>query len=168
VKRCTRPRYTHSATLLPDGRVLIAGGFGPIESTKSGDCPLPSSCGYLMSAEIYDPSSGTFTVTGDMIALGGPAVLLPDGKVFLSAHVGSSAGAPPPHAQLYDPSNATFSATRAETPEEYLATLLPNGQVLLTGDFAGDGELYDPSTDTFSPTNNTNYGNKLVDSPVTP
>ena len=153
----TRPRYTHSATLLPNGRVLIAGGFGPIESTKSGDCPLPSSCGYLMSAEIYDPSSGTFTVTGDMIALGGPAVLLPDGRVFLSAHVGSSAGAPPPHAQLYDPSNATFSATRAETPEEYLATLLPNGQVLLTGDFAGDGELYDPSTDTFSPTNNINY-----------
>ena len=56
----TRARSAHSATLLPDGRVLIAGGLGPLGSTKSGDCPLPSSCGQLTSAEIYDPSRGTF------------------------------------------------------------------------------------------------------------
>jgi len=141
----TRARSAHSATLLPDGRVLIAGGFGPLESTRFGDCPLPSSCGQLTSAEIYDPSSGTFTVTGDMITPGGPAVLLPNGKVFISA------------AQLYDPSSATFSATAAETSTT-TATLLPNGQVLLTtADDWGPGELYAPSTDTFSPTANINY-----------
>ena len=80
-----------------------------------------------------------------MITPGGPAVLLPNGKVFISA------------AQLYDPSSATFSATAAETSPT-TATLLPNGQVLLTtADDWGPGELYAPSTDTFSPTANINY-----------
>ena len=80
----TRARTAHSATLLPDGRVLIAGGSGPSEGTRSGGCLAPLACGQLTSAEIYDPSSGTFTVTGDMIALGGPAALLMNGKVFIS------------------------------------------------------------------------------------
>ena len=157
----TRARRAHSATLLPDGRVLIAGGSGPLENTEFGDCPLPSSCGQLTGGEIYDPSSGTFTATGDMITAfalngsvvalpGSPAVLLPNGKVLISA------------AQLYDPSNATFSATATKTFPT-TATLLPNGQVLLT--YADDwgpgypinGELYDPPTGTISPTANINY-----------
>jgi hypothetical protein len=141
----TRARSAHSSTLLPDGRVLIAGGFGPLD-TRPGGCPLPSSCGQLTSAEIYDPSSGTSAATGDMLALGGPAVLLPNGKVFIS-------GA---QAELYDPSRGTFSATTAETPWGFLAslaTLLANGQVLLTD----PGEVYDPATDTFSPTGNIDY-----------
>lgn len=70
--KMTRARSAHSATLLPDGRVLIAGGLGPLGNTKFGDCPLPSSCGQLTSAEIYDPSTGTFTLTGNMIGPGGP------------------------------------------------------------------------------------------------
>lgn len=142
-----RARHTHSATLLPDGRVLIAGGFGPLEST-SGGCPLPSSCGKLTSAEIYDPSSGTFTVTGDMIVLGGPAVLLPSGKVFISGTA--------TQAQLYDPARGTFSATTARTPGRSVATLLANGQVLLTG-YGYQGDVYDPATDTFSPTGSIDY-----------
>jgi hypothetical protein len=153
----TRARVGHSATLLPDGRVLIAGGFGPLGSTKSGGCPLPSSCGQLTSAEIYDPSSGTFTVTGDMIAPGDAAVLLLNGKVFISA------GYSYPYftvavaqAQLYDPSRGTFSASSAKTPWRYLATLLANGQALLTGDSYpefpfSNGDVYDPATDTVSP-----------------
>ncbi len=156
----TRARQEHSATLLPDGRVLIAGGFGPLESTESGGCPLPSSCGQLTSAEIYDPSRGTFTVTGNMIAPGGPAVLLPNGKIFISG--GRVQFVTAAQAELYDPSRGTFSGTTAETPWRSLATLLANGQVLLTGHADSgpellDGDIYDPATDTFSPTGSIDY-----------
>ena len=147
----TRARTEHTATLLPDGRVLIAGGFGPRESTPG----CPPSC-QLTSAEIYDPSSGTFTVTGNMIAPGGLAVLLPNGKVFISGWAPFGAV----QAELYDPSRGIFSATAAETHARSLATLLANGQVLLTGytDYSGDdGAVYDPATDTFSPTGSIDY-----------
>ncbi len=151
----TRARGDHSATLLPDGRVLITGGLGPI----SGVCSLPN-CGELTSAEIYDPANGTFTETGDMISLGGPAVLLPSGKVFISG--GRVPFVTAVQAELYDPSRGTFSATTAETPWRSLATLLANGQVLLTGHPDSgpellDGDVYDPATDTVSPTGSIDY-----------
>ena len=152
----TRPRVGHSATRLPDGRIFVAGGYGPLGYTKSGECSQSSICGLLTSAEIYDPSTRTFTVTGDMIAPGGSAVLLPNGKVFISAGYEPAA-----QAQLYDPSRGTFSATSAKIPWGFLATLLANGQVLLTGDSGPEfpyGNLYDPTTDTVSPTGNTNFG----------
>jgi hypothetical protein len=154
----TRPRVGHSATRLPDGRILIAGGYGPLGNTKSGECSLSSICGLLTSAEVYDPSTGT-TVTGDMIAPGGSAVLLPNGKVFISAIDGPSYVNV--QAELYDPSRGTFSATSAKIPWRSLATLLANGRVLLTGDSGPEfpnGDLYDPTTDTVSPTGNTNFG----------
>ena len=160
----TRARSEHSATLLPDGRVLIAGGRGPLGSPKSGGCPLPSSCGQLTSAEIYDPSSGAFTVTGDMNAPGGPAVLLPSGKVFISGGYGPYVSVTAVQPQLYDPSRGTFSATTAQTPLRELATLLPNGHVLLTGNSLSghDGTVYDPATDTFSSTDNIDYQTATV------
>ena len=156
----TRARTAHSATLLPDGRVLVAGGSGPSEGTKSGGCLAPLACGQLTSAEIFDPSSGTFTVTGDMIALGGPAVLLPNGKVFISG--GEFPFVTALQSQIYDPSSGAFSATKGGTPLRELATLLANGQVLLTGhadlgpEFL-EGDVYDPLTDTFSPTSSIDY-----------
>src|SRR5437762_2808218 len=74
----TVPRLFHTATLLPNGKVLIAGGytgcFGP-----SGQCTATN------SAELYDPASGTFTTAGSMNTVhptGG--VLLPDGRVLFS------------------------------------------------------------------------------------
>jgi hypothetical protein len=63
----TTARRSHTATLLPDGRVLIAGGHGLV--SLAAVCQ-PSSCGELASAELYDPATGTFARTGDMIAGG--------------------------------------------------------------------------------------------------
>src|SRR5262249_17652813 len=57
----TTPRALHTATLLLDGRVLIAGGYGSGGFSAFGIGPLKS-------AEIYDPEAGTFTQTGDMTA----------------------------------------------------------------------------------------------------
>ena len=83
-----RPRELHTATLLPSGKVLVAGGY---------------SNGYLASAELYDPATGLWTATGSM----GPprdehtATLLPSGKVLVAGgrRIIGSLGS----AELYDP-----------------------------------------------------------------
>src|SRR5213594_4181884 len=65
-------RYGHTATLLPNGKVLVAGGVGP-----SGD---------LASAELYDPASGTWTATGSLNDARDfhTATLVPNGKVLVA------------------------------------------------------------------------------------
>ena len=73
-------REFHTATLLPNGKVLVAGGNG-------------TSAGYLASAELYDPASGTWIATGSLgnARAQHTATLLPDGKVLVAAGTGSSA-----------------------------------------------------------------------------
>lgn len=137
-------RVFHSATLLPDGSVLIAGG-----SSQNAQ---------LKSAEIYDPASGTFAATGDLLESQSwhQATLLGNGKVLIAV------GFPgtdrfTARAALFDPAGGTFSATGAyasANPVAYngligvTATLLPDGKVL----FASEprAELYDPVSGTFS------------------
>ena len=65
-------RYHHTATLLPNGKVLVAGGF--------------DGSGYLASAELYDPASGTWTATGSLATARDyhTATLLPNGKVLVA------------------------------------------------------------------------------------
>ena len=70
----TVARDYQSATLLEDGRVLIVGGY---------DCSQVTSCNDLMSAELYDPTTGEFTPTGSIQGCGGPATLLNDGRVLV-------------------------------------------------------------------------------------
>ena len=137
-------RSSHTATLLADGTVLIAGGFnldgGPINR-----------------AELYDPVKGTFAPTGDMTTSRGAhsATLLLDGKVLVAG------GFRVLTAEVYDPKPRSFSPTGnlALARADHSATLLSDGKVLIaggrTGPFFGEwasstSELYDPLTGMFS------------------
>src|SRR5579862_415925 len=148
-----------SATLLSDGKVLIAGG--------SDDTGAP-----LISAEIYDPATGQFTLTGNMTVArsGHSGTLLGNGKVLIAGgdgpdRVNSSGGgivfAPGTAAELYDPATGAFTPTGVMVYERnhHTATLLSNGKVLLAsgqdcqGGRCGAGEsaeLYDPATGSFT------------------
>jgi hypothetical protein len=116
------PRSGHSATLLPDGKVLIAGGM-----RRNQD--------FYRSAELYDPATGTFRATGEMeIARVGPAaVLLHSGKVLIiGGWVGHGATKT---TELYDPATGTFTmaAKMVALRGRPTATLLANGDVLVAG-----------------------------------
>jgi len=146
ISSMTRQRAAHTATLLPDGKVLLAGGFAGDENS-------------LASAEIFDPATNTFAPADNMKAsrAGHTATLLPNGKVLIAGGYNGSYLA---SAELYDPATRTFRPTgRMVTARSgHVALLLKNGKVLLVGGvgigwtFLADAELYDPLTNTFTPT----------------
>jgi len=137
-------RANHSATVLNDGKVLMAGGGGAAVNTG------------LSSAEIYDPATGTFSVTGSMndARQGQTATLLNNGTVLITGGLNSN---PLASAELYDPIKGTFTVTGSMTVARWghTATLLNNGMVLVLGgetnnEGLASAELYDPSTGQFS------------------
>lgn len=175
-------RFAHSATLLQNGRVLIAGGRGNAVASKEGVSKFFSNDEVLDSAELYDPVTGKFAAIGNLSATRTEhtATLLQNGKVLLVGGSGEVisyftetdlAGSKKTHtyerrssetlasADLYDPSTGKFTATGSLATERrgHSATLLPNGQVLIVG--GGDekfplvtAEIYDPGTGLFSST----------------
>lgn len=136
-------RSFFTATLLPGGKVLYAGG----ETTGGA---------FLLSAEVYDPLTGQVAATGSMFLARASqtATVLPNGKVLVAGGR-NDANARLQIAELYDPATGGFTATDDLNGARYghTATLLSNGDVLIAG---GDGgttaEIYDHETGVFSPT----------------
>jgi hypothetical protein len=156
-------RSTHTATLLQDGRVLLAGGL-----QTGGVCHR--------SCELYDRTTDTLTQTGDMTTerAGHVATLLDDGRVLvtggfqdyqnLDALWSLSLNTAQDTAEIYDPATGVWTPVlqpMASKRAGHSSTKLNDGRVLLVGGvsggsgsfplFTGKVELFDPATQTFSP-----------------
>lgn len=134
----TAGRRGHTATLLPNGKVLVAGGYA------------------TASAELYDPFTGSFSPTGSMSVTRyrHTATLLPNGEVLIAGGYDRASDSYPTSAELYDPASGTFSPAGTMSQAHYAAaaTLLGNGKVLIAGTGSQNKvvSLYDPVTGTFS------------------
>ena len=160
-------RQSHTATLLLNGKVLVAGGLtvlpGPVYT-------------FLSSAELFDPTSSTWTSTGSMSVPreNFTATLLNNGKVLVTGAGpgiggctrGSGGLTTAQPSELYDPSAGTWAITGAMSTERSFpsATKLLDGRVLVAGGVTSTGvtataELYSPSTGMWSATGSMNVAN---------
>ena len=147
----TTARYYHTATLLNNGKVLIAGGT---DGTLAGSGQLTG----LSSVELYDPATGLFTPASNLLVSrqGHTAVLLPDGRVFIAGGAGGTLGFPSDAAQaeLYNPDSGTFAAANCCGVGRLggTASVMSDGQVLLFGGYSEYGDsgikVYNPNTDS--------------------
>jgi hypothetical protein len=150
-------RRSHTATLLPDGTVFIVGG---------GDRVSTGAQIAIASCEMYDPTTSTFTIVGDMIDPRTAALVefLDDGTVFIGG--GStflSTRYPTDKAEIYDPADNSFTAIGPMVSSRLAQAIekLRDGKLLLAGGYfnpnhtptatvTADAEIYDPVTQTFT------------------
>ena len=145
-------RHGSTANLLTlNGKVLVAGGIMSNVETR------------LATAELYDPSTGTFAYTGSMHAARDVAVSvrLQSGKVLIAGG-GDGSGTSLSSTEIYDPSAGTFAVgpTMVEGRDDATATLLPNGKVLIVAGInhdvcIGTSEIYDPTSNAFTASKST-------------
>jgi hypothetical protein len=137
-------RQAHTATLLPSGKVLVAGGGIAAHHISTA------------SAEVYDPATQSWSPAGSMGTTRTlhTATLLPSGKVLVAG--GQNGGAYRASAEVYDPATQSWSPTgsMASSRTDHTATLLPSGKVLVAGGYNGghltSAEVYDPATHSWS------------------
>lgn len=140
-------RSSHTATRLLDGKVLFTGGI--VGTQGEGPTGL---------AELYDPSSETFSATGNMVdpRFGHTATLLDSGRILVAG--GADGMSVIPRAEVYDPTTGLFSSSGKMTVPRlgHTAVLLPSGSVLVAGGVddhlttLSSAEIYDPTADTFT------------------
>jgi N-acetylneuraminic acid mutarotase len=156
------PRTGHSATLLLDGRVLVAGG-NPYEALPG--CDTPSCSQELATAELYDPKTGHWTATGHMATgrAGHSATPLADGRVLVAGGVGG--GTSLRTAEIYNPATGAWTKTgsMAGPRAGHAAAGLRDGSVLIVGGFGetgvlGTAERFDPHLGTWAAAGNLPTG----------
>jgi Galactose oxidase, central domain len=154
-------RMDHTATLLPNGEVLVSGGYLGVDPHYQ---PI-----YTATAELYDPSSGTWKATGSMTvprAWHG-ATLLPNGQVLVAGGTNATTSA-----ELYDPSKGTWTTT-GSLPNFHLFALmlLQDGRALAVDESDSSytpGQLYDRSTGQWTATTNMYYSHSGVSTALLP
>lgn len=139
------PRASHTAVALPDGRVLVVGGYTGSQATNS--------------AEIYDPTTDQWKVVESMSDARASHIAIPlqDSTVFIMGGGGGRLGNLST-AEIFVPSSADFLQAGESRTNHYLATLLADGRVLMTGGQSHDdeilnsAEIYHPITEEFQET----------------
>jgi hypothetical protein len=149
------PRAFYSATLLDNGRVLVAGGF-----VRTNGVGPPLGGHYTTLTQIYDPRSDSWETTGQLATAraGHGEALLKDGRVLVAGGQMVLAPGRPPvtlnSAEIYDPATGEWTATGSMQVRrnEPILTLLPDGRVFVSGAARAVGpdaksaEIYDPAT----------------------
>ncbi|PZQ13240.1 MAG: galactose oxidase [Rhodanobacter denitrificans] len=138
-------RYVGIVARLPDGKVLLTGGFNFTDGT-------------LGSSEIYDPATQTAAPTGSLVHprdTYGHALTLADGRIMIVG--GYDDDGPLATVEIYDPAAGTFALT-GDMPDargDHCALVLADGRVLVLGGFGSDWQyamdayLWDPATGQF-------------------
>jgi hypothetical protein len=143
--------------MLPNGKVLVAGGYG--DFFCSGDvCTYPA----RSNAELYDPATGTWSVTGKLNmtrSFGHTATLLPNGQVLIAGGATAFRSSVFNSAEIYNPITGNWSSTADLNTARtgHTATLLTDGKVLAIGGVGNNGgnvpmpttELYDAGANSF-------------------
>ena len=147
------PRNFASASLLPDGKVLIAGGYNTV-------------LGSLATAEVFDPQTQRFTLLPSQLLTPRElftATTLLNGKVLIAGGFNTHRGRTAATAEVFDPETLAFTRTGSLAEDRFgqCAARLADGRVLIAGGthwFArhpgvplASAEIYDPATGKFHP-----------------
>src|ERR1035437_2914951 len=153
-------RLEHTATLLPNGQVLVTGGYN-------------SHNGSLTNVDIYDPSTQTWSLNAGMqtARYRHTATLLTNGQVLVAGGISGGSSC-----ELFDPASGTWTNTGSLNVGRYdhIATLLKNGQVLVAGGSDNNAftitnaEIYDPNTRVWTAVNGMSVPRSLPSATLLP